>query len=371
MAGHLHRLFVILSLIFALLFNLTSYFSLKATQTPMNIPVFQLVASKISSATFLKLLGTGIPYLTQSSQGSHMQKSSTFTQSIFQSVTGITPGDPIRMIGTEIPGTTILTANWLQQKPAWKVESPAPVDLVEKPLTLAEPDKDKEVPKENTQEPVDQSKSTKKVLIYHSHNRESWLNISKRTPGTAAVDHPTKNITLVGKHLVEALNEQGVGTEFIDEDIYQQLVNQGKSFPFSYAQSLKSITAATENNRHLYYFFDLHRDDTPREKTTITINGKTYARLMFVIGKRNPSYKENLKIANELNERLEKKYPGLSRGVDDKGKDEGNGEYNQHVSPGSLLLEVGGIGNTIEECLNTVEAYADVFAEYFWQAERA
>lgn len=92
---------------------------------------------------------------------------------------------------------------------------------------------------------------------------------------------------------------------------------------------------------------------------------------MIVIGKGNPNYKENLKIANELTELLNKKYPGITRGVDDKGENEGNGEYNQHVSSGSLLIEVGGTGNTLEECYQTVEAFADIFAEYFWQAERA
>jgi stage II sporulation protein P len=61
----------------------------------------------------------------------------------------------------------------------------------------------------------------------------------------------------------------------------------------------------------------------------------------------------------------------LSRGVTGKGNKGSNGEYNQSISAGSLLIEVGGTGNTIEECYNSAAALADVFADYYWQAQRA
>ncbi len=67
---------------------------------------------------------------------------------------------------------------------------------------------------------------------------------------------------------------------------------------------------------------------------------------------------------------MEKKYPGLSRGKLEKGAKTDHGEYNQSISPGSLLIEIGGTENTLQESLNTAEAIADVFAEYYWQAEK-
>jgi stage II sporulation protein P len=33
-------------------------------------------------------------------------------------------------------------------------------------------------------------------------------------------------------------------------------------------------------------------------------------------------------------------------------------------------MEIGGTSNTLQESLNTAEALADVFAEYYWQAEK-
>jgi stage II sporulation protein P len=92
---------------------------------------------------------------------------------------------------------------------------------------------------------------------------------------------------------------------------------------------------------------------------------------MFVIGTANPNYKENKKFADALNAILNKKYPGMSRGVLLKSSHQGNGEYNQSVSPGSLLMEFGGVNNTLEENLNTSEAFADVFAEYLKQQKTA
>lgn len=381
MVAHLRRLFIILSLATVLLFNLTGILALKILQSPVHVPVLQTFAETLSSATLLGEMGTAIPYLARTVQASAPQTAPTIPDSLLQALAGLMPSDALGMMGKEIPGLipfeqTKQAAAGSQAEPVWQIESAAPGERAVPPAAAkGQSSGVKEaLSAATTEKPAAERPKTtpnKEVLVYNTHNRESWLSVTDPAPGTRSVDDKTKNISLVGKHLADMLNERGIGTEFLQEDIYQELLDSGKSYPFSYAQSLKAITQAAQKNRHLYYYFDLHRDDSPREKTTVTIGGKSYARLMFVIGKRNPNYQENLKVANELQQLIEKKYPGLTRGVDDKGENEGNGEYNQHVSPGSLLLEVGGTGNTIEECYHTVEAFADVFAEYFWQAKRS
>jgi stage II sporulation protein P len=380
MVGHLHRLFVILALITALLFNLTGLISYNLFPKTAQVPVLQLVASKLSGDVLLEGMGTVIPYLTHTVQASSKQPKPPLTDRLIQSVTGLMPGDPLSLFGKELPG--ILAYEQEAQKKEWddhdlalRMESAAPLQSVAASVPPAVPKQPENTAPTDHKEQAASTKETKEqvreVLVYNTHNRESWLNVTSPLPDTLSVDHKTKNISLVSKRLAKLLNDRGIKAEFLNRDIYQELLDQNKSYPYSYAQSLKAITAAAEKNRKLHYFFDLHRDDSPRERTTATIKGKTYARMMIVIGKGNPNYKENLKIANELTELLNKKYPGITRGVDDKGENEGNGEYNQHVSSGSLLIEVGGTGNTLEECYQTVEAFADIFAEYFWQAERA
>jgi len=203
-----------------------------------------------------------------------------------------------------------------------------------------------------------------KVYIYHTHNLESWKNVASNTKGTS-FDDPKVNISLVGKYLAQQLQEKGMPAIVEEEDFAQNLKDQKLSFGQAYSESRKAVNKAVEANDKLNYFFDIHRDgDVPRVRTTATINDKSYARILFVIGTAHPNYKENKKFADALNERLNKKYPGLSRGILLKSSQDGDGEYNQSVSSGSLLLEIGGVNNTLEESKRTAKALAEVFVEY-------
>ncbi|WP_138756247.1 stage II sporulation protein P [Paenibacillus sinopodophylli] len=209
------------------------------------------------------------------------------------------------------------------------------------------------------------SQNDSKVYIYHTHNRESWKNVSSSTKGTS-YDDPKVNITLVGKQLAQSLEKKGIASLVEATDFAAKLNEQKLSYTKAYAESRKAVDKAIQSHASLTYFFDIHRDaDVPRNKTTVVINGKSYARIMFVIGDANPTYKENKKFADALSVLLDKKYPGISRGVLTKSAHQGNAEYNQSVSNGSLLLEFGGVNNTLQENLQTAEAFADVFAEYY------
>lgn len=220
----------------------------------------------------------------------------------------------------------------------------------------------KQITKATTAASLDNNK--KKVFVYQTHNRESWLSITSPTKLTKSVEHTTKNMTLMGRKLAEKLSEKGIGTIINTDDFYQNLLDHGKSYVDSYEESLKAIQAAKKKNKSLRYFFDLHRDDKPREKTTVTINGKEYARIFFVVGASSKHSDKNREFAEELQNIMEGIYPGLSRGIIDKGEDGGDGEYNQSVSPNSILLEIGGIENSIDEGYNSVEAFSEVFEEY-------
>ncbi|MFC4601054.1 stage II sporulation protein P [Cohnella hongkongensis] len=203
------------------------------------------------------------------------------------------------------------------------------------------------------------------VYIYHTHNRESWKDVARHKSGSS-VDDPEVNITLVGQHLGERLQQAGIQTLVETVDFAERLKIQKLGFSQSYEESRKAVTQAMNAYPTLAYFFDIHRDaDVPRKQTTVTIKGKSYARILFVIGTAHPDSAANKKLAEELNKRLNKKYPGLSRGIISKSAHQGNGEYNQSLSPGSLLLEVGGANNTLEESRRAAEAFADVFSEYY------
>lgn len=102
-----------------------------------------------------------------------------------------------------------------------------------------------------------------------------------------------------------------------------------------------------------------------RERTTVEINGQTYARTFFIIGSRNNDYEQNLAFAEQFHNMIEEAYPGLSRGVAVK-----NATYNQSLSQNKLLIEIGGIDNILEESYRTVQALAEVIADLYWDAEK-
>jgi stage II sporulation protein P len=122
-------------------------------------------------------------------------------------------------------------------------------------------------------------------------------------------------------------------------------------------------------NQDLQYFIDIHRDSQRRDKTTTTIDGKPYARISFVIGTAHDNWEQNLKLARQLHNKMESLYPGLSKGVFLKNRATGNGEYNQSLSPRSILVEIGGVDNNFDEVFRTTKALARAFADLYFQTE--
>ncbi|HEY0827612.1 MAG TPA: stage II sporulation protein P, partial [Bacilli bacterium] len=228
------------------------------------------------------------------------------------------------------------------------------------PLNLS-PDKDK---------PVLSTNGQKVMFIYHSHNRESWLPEMKYTGTKELKDafDPKINVTLLGKRLAVKLEDLGIGASNSEKD-YPSVVNK-YNFNFSYKYSLKTVQEAFAANPKLEYYFDIHRDSQKRELTTVKINGVDYAQLFLIVGLKNKNWEKNKQFADKINEKLDKKYPGISRGTYNKPSNSGNAEYNQSFSPNSILIEVGGPENTLVESYRTIDALAGVISEIYWDAEK-
>ncbi len=84
----------------------------------------------------------------------------------------------------------------------------------------------------------------------------------------------------------------------------------------------------------------------------------------------NKNKQQNMELVKKINTALEQKYTGISRGIFPKYYYNGNGVYNQDLSSNSLLIEIGGVDNTMEELNNSVEALAEIISEQYWQNEK-
>ncbi|AZN40426.1 stage II sporulation protein P [Paenibacillus albus] len=236
--------------------------------------------------------------------------------------------------------------------------------------TPAEPDKGtgsdtgKNTP--STDEPARPTTGNRNVVfIYSSHSRESWF---PEVTSKKYAESPVKNVTLLGKRLASQLKSNGIGAQSSATDYASTVKNY--NWLLSYKYSKQTVVSAMEKDKNLNYLFDIHRDSQRRKNTTITIDGVTYAQVFLVIGLANPHWSENEALANKIHEALEKKYPGLSRGVLGKTKASGNGEYNQSLSPHSVLIEVGGVDNTLKESYRTIDVLAKIISDIYWDAEK-
>ncbi|MEB2272536.1 stage II sporulation protein P [Bacillus sp. ILBB4] len=297
-----------------------------------------------------------------------------------QLATNIRVADTRSLFGSELPGFSIFDSHILLAGEGTDYttiphESAPPLESIsgERDLDPAE-SKTYEESKKQSQTQAKQSTGDKKVVyIYHTHSWESYfplLGMQGEANENKAVDNKT-NITLVGQMLGMELKADGIGSEVDTTNMTQKLNEKGWGTGRAYAMSRSVVETALQQNKDVDYLIDIHRDSLRQEKTTAAINGKSYAKMMIVLGEANPKFDENVKMAKAIHEKLEEKYPGLSRGVLSKKKTSGNnGLYNQDLSDRSILIEVGGVDNNMEELTNTVKAFSDVFSEYYWQAEK-
>ena len=332
-------------------------------------------SSYVSSDALVYMMSTENPYFTQVlPEESHPPKVSSL---VFELATSLNPEDPRSLLGRELPGFalfdgTIVVAGEGTDFTNMPIESAPPLEVMmaEREATQESIKKLEDMDEEETVTPSVSTDGRKVVHIVHSHSRESFLPELKDARAPSEAFHQSVNITLVGDRLGRELEKRGIGVDVDKSDIGAILSNRDWLYGRSYDASREIVQEAIHSNNDLEFFFDVHRDAQPRDITTVTINGVEYARTLFVIGENNKNYEKNLQLAAELHELLDQKYPGLSRGVISKGGAGTNGRYNQDLSPNSVLIEIGGIDNTLEEAYRSAEVFAEVFSDFYWGAEK-
>lgn len=171
-------------------------------------------------------------------------------------------------------------------------------------------------------------------------------------------------VTQASFMLKEYLSSFNIGSIVEEESVVKVLKEQNIIYSNTYAASRILMEEASKNYPDLEMFFDLQVSDYEREATTVEINGENYAKILFVVGTDNGTYLENQEFATELNGILESINPALSRGVSLRGGVGYQGIYNQDFSSKVLLIQVGGINNTIDEVNRSMKILAEVIATY-------
>lgn len=186
------------------------------------------------------------------------------------------------------------------------------------------------------------------ILIVHTHGIESYWDEG------GVID--------VGSELERLLTDEG----FIvlhDKTAYDE-----PNFSNAYSNALDGITKTLRANPSIQIVLDIHRDaitssDGNARKPVAMVDGEKAAQLMFVVGTNNSglphdNWPLNLSLAVHLQDAISAKYPDLMRPINLRRE-----RFNQHATKGSLILEVGALGNDLDEAMRAIELFAKGFAE--------
>ena len=186
------------------------------------------------------------------------------------------------------------------------------------------------------------------VLILHSHTSESYTYTGgyvEDTPyRTLDEDH---NMLSIGQALTQQLEQAGICV------IHDRTVHDYPSYNGSYAHARETVRDYLEKYPSIQLVLDLHRDameDTSGNQVAqvCSVNGTDTAKLMLVIGGSHEGWTDNMALAAKLQARLEQLYPGICRPIAFR-----SGRYNQDLSRGALLIEIGSAGNTRQQALHS------------------
>lgn len=220
----------------------------------------------------------------------------------------------------------------------------------------------KEITNTTTKELTQTTNNNPLIYIYNSHQTEEY------SLGDIAYNI-NPSVTINNYIMKDIFEKQGYKTLVEERSIKDVLNLNSWNYASSYKASRIYMEDAKANNDSLKYFIDVHRDSLSHDRTSITIGDTKYAKVLFLIGLENPNYQKNLAFTERINNKIVERYSGLSKGIYQKEGPGVNGVYNQDFSEHTILVEIGGPENTIEEVMNTTVAISNIICEVIKENE--
>lgn len=185
-----------------------------------------------------------------------------------------------------------------------------------------------------------------KVYLYNTHDLEQYKDFIQNI-----------KISVGNASLLLSNNLKSIGIDVIvEKQKVSDLTNNNLSKSFDISKTLVENIIQNEN---IDLFIDLHRDDEEKEVTTLELNGKKYAKVKFIVGRKNKNYMLNYNLTELINRKIKEKYPDLTRGIvlND------NYTYNQELSEKIIFINIGGYENDIVEVKNTIDLLGPIIKE--------
>lgn len=211
------------------------------------------------------------------------------------------------------------------------------------------------------------------VLIVHTHGTESYLPDGR----TYALDGDTfntedtsENVVAVGAVLAETLRAHGIPT------VHCKTMHNLESYDNAYEKECETVLSCLAAYPTIRYVLDIHRDglinaDGEHIRPVFAAEGGDAAQIMFVVGTNenganHPNWEDNLTVAAKWQKKLLAAYPASARPINLR-----KSSFNQQYTPASLLIEVGGNANTLDEAKRSAVLLGDTLAELIYELSEA
>ncbi len=195
--------------------------------------------------------------------------------------------------------------------------------------------------------PFTVEKDAPQVLVVHTHTTECYDG-DQMSGETERTTDDNYNVVAVGEVICGVLEENGIHT------IHDKTYHDYPSYQGAYSRALTTIENHLKENPTIKIVLDIHRDafvyeDGSKLEVTCDENGISTAQVMIVAGTDSmglwhDNWRGNLVFASKIQNAAEIMYPGLMRPVNLRTE-----RFNEHMTRGSLILEVGSNGNTLAQ----------------------
>lgn len=198
------------------------------------------------------------------------------------------------------------------------------------------------------------------VLIIHTHGTESFTpseNYNFSYTSNSRTTDNNYNVVRLGTELELKLKESGVN---VIHDLTQY---DYPDYNSSYDKAFYGIKSILQKYPSISIVLDIHRDAVSSDegkkiKLTGIVDDKKAAQIMFVVGTdecgfSHPNWQKNLSFAAHLQQKLSITSPSLVRPINLR-----TSRFNQQFTPGSLIVEIGTNGNTLDEALLSIDYLA-------------
>lgn len=203
-----------------------------------------------------------------------------------------------------------------------------------------------------------------KVLIYHSHASEAYT-MDGADVYEPSGDHRTldtnQNMVRVGEEMKAVFEAAGIGV------VHDTTLYDYPSYNDAYNRSVQGVAENLKKYPSIVLALDVHRDALVANDGTIykVVAGTVdnCAQVMMVMGSDatgqvHPNWKVNLALALSIQSSIAGKWSTLARPLVLRPT-----RFNQHLSTGTILVEVGTHGNTLQEAVTAARLYARTVVE--------